>query len=66
MAKHAKKPAPEPNEPPARQVVQHNGITLHLGDPSIDISDVPGIWADRPGLTKYSLRRKAWGYRRCR
>lgn len=44
--------------------VTHHGITIRPGDPTVDISDVPGVWADRHELTADSLRRKAWGYRR--
>ena len=43
--------------------VRHNGITIRPGDPSIDISDVPGVWADRHDLTAESLREKAWRHR---
>ncbi|MCY7349527.1 MAG: hypothetical protein LH606_02505 [Cytophagaceae bacterium] len=42
--------------------IKTKGGLLIPGDPSIGISDIPGIWADRDDITKESLRRKAWGY----
>lgn len=42
--------------------IKMKGGYLIPGDPSIDISDIPGIWADRDDLTAESLRQKAWGY----
>lgn len=37
------------------------GGFLIPGDPTVDISGVFGIWADRDDLTAESLREKAWG-----
>jgi len=62
MATNTKKAPARRTKRPARRAIKHNGITLIPGDPSVDISDVPGVWAGRDDITIESLRQKAWGH----
>lgn len=51
---------------PDERTVRLGGLSIRPGDPTIDVSDLPGIWADRDDLTPDTLRERAWGYRRRR
>lgn len=44
-----------------RGAIPMKGGFLIPADPSVDISGVFGIWADRDDLTAEALREKAWG-----
>lgn len=51
---------------PDEQTARLGKLSIRRGDPTVDISALPGIWADRDDLTLDTLRERAWGYRRRR